>query len=240
MKYIETPRLRVLVSYPEPLLAMGLAAALGQQARLEVQMPGAEGARAACAQADVVVTDYEGGLALAREAMRASLRCRILVMTLYDREQDVRAALESGVHGYLLLGCSVEELVLGVRTLGAGNRYLPLGVAQKMADSLARESLTARETDVLRLVALGQCNKSIARDLAITVGTVKGHLRAIFGKLDAARRTEAVGIAIRRGLIDEPMRSYPVLVRSRPAPARSQPSANHADVKRISSALERC
>ena len=106
-----------------------------------------------------------------------------------------------------------------MKRLGTGNRYLSLDVAQKMADSPARESLTARESDVLRLVALGQCNKSIARDLDITVGTVKGQLRAIF-KLDAASRTEAVGIAIRRGLIDEPMRSCPVLTPSRPAPAR--------------------
>lgn len=219
-KDIEPTRLRVLVSYPEPLLAMGLAAALGQQARLEVMMPGTDGVTSACERADVVVTDHAGGLSLAREVMRARWRCRIMVMTIHDREQDVRAAMEAGVHGYLPLGCSVEELVAGVKTLGTGNRYLSLGVAQKMADSLARESLTARETDVLHLVALGQCNKSIARDLDITVGTVKGHLRAIFGKLDAARRTQAVGIAIRRGLIDAPLRLGPVMVRSRPAPAR--------------------
>ena len=94
-----------------------------------------------------------------------------------------------------------------------------------MADSPARESLTARESDVLRLVALGQCNKSIARDLDITVGTVKGHPRAIF-KLDAVSPTEAIGIAIRRGLIDEPMRSCPVLTPSRPAPASNRAATN--------------
>jgi DNA-binding NarL/FixJ family response regulator len=219
MKDIDAPRWRILVSYPEPLLAMGLAAALRQQPEFEVLMSGADGQSAAGAQADVVVTDYQSGLALAK-TMHASRRRRVMVMTIYDREHDVRAAMEAGVHGYLLVGCSVDELVMAVKTLGRGNRYLSLDVAQKMADSLTRESLTTRETDVLRLVALGQSNKSIARDLEITVGTVKGHLRAIFGKLDAASRTEAVGIAIRRGTIDEPMRSYPVLMRSRPAPAR--------------------
>jgi DNA-binding NarL/FixJ family response regulator len=218
MKDIDTRRLRVLVSCPEPLLAMGIAAALDQQASLEVMVSDADDGTAALAQADVVVTDYPGGLSVAREAMRGPRRCRTLVMTMYDREQDVKAAMEAGVHGYLLVGCSVEELVAAVKRLGAGHRYLSVDVAQKMADSLARESLTARETDVLRLVALGQCNKSIARDLDITVGTVKGHLRAIFGKLDAARRTEAVGIAIRRGLIDQPMRSFPTF----PAPARER------------------
>ena len=89
-------------------------------------------------------------------------------------------------------------------------------MAQKMADSLTRDALTARESDVLHLLALGHCNKSIARDLAITVGTVKGHLRAIFSKLQASSRTEAVGIAARRGLVDAPNRHGSA--RERPAP----------------------
>jgi DNA-binding NarL/FixJ family response regulator len=220
MNDVDMPRLRILVSYPEPLLALGLAAALGQQAHFDVLAPPTDGGPSAWARADVVVTDYQRGLSFAREALRGALRCRILVMTHYDREQDVRAAMEAGVHGYLLLGCSIEELVRGVERVGTGNRYLSLEVAQKMADSLGRESLTTRETDVLRLLAVGQCNKSIARDLEITVGTVKGHVRAIFGKLDAGSRTEAVGIAIRRGLIGEPMRSHRIPRGSRPAFAR--------------------
>jgi len=138
-------------------------------------------------------------------------------MTMYNREHDVKAAMEAGVHGYLLQGCSIEEFATGVSVLAGGGRYFCLEVAQRIADSLTREPLTPRETDVLRLLALGQCNKSIARQLEITVGTVKGHLRAIFDKLQAGSRTEAVGIAARRGLISEPMRSHPVLVHSRPA-----------------------
>ena len=78
-----------------------------------------------------------------------------MVMTMHDREHHVRAAMEAGVHGYLLLSSSPEELAMGVRTLGRGGRYLSLDVAQKMADSLARQSLPVRETDVLRLLALG-------------------------------------------------------------------------------------
>lgn len=193
---------RILVAHPEPLFAIGVAAALRQQSEFEV-LPSAGGlALPSECEADIVVTDYEGGLSLVGDAAwRGLMRCRVLVMTPFDREHDVRAAMEAGVHGYLLLSCSLEELARAASTLARGDRYLSLEVAQKMADSLTRDALTARETDVLQLLALGHCNKSIARDLAITVGTVKGHLRAIFGKLQASSRTEAVGIAARRGLI---------------------------------------
>lgn len=214
------PPLRVLVSHPEPLLAMGLVAALREQAAVEVAMTGIRGP-AAEAWPNVVVTDYRGGLALAQEGQR---RSAVMVMTSYNREQDIKAAMEAGVHGYLLQGCSIEELATGVNVLARGGRYFCRDVAQRIADSLMREPLTPRESDVLRLLALGQCNKSIARRLEITVGTVKGHLRAIYAKLEAGSRTEAVGIAARRGLISEPMRSHPVLVHSRPGrwtPSRS-------------------
>jgi len=200
------PPLRVLVSHPEPLLAVGLVAALREQEGVEVSMashaePSAEAWR------DVVVTDYFGGLALAQgAARRAQSRSAIMIMTMCNREQDIKAAMEAGVDGYLLHGCSIEELAAGVGVLGKGGRYFCMEVAQRIADSLTREPLTRRETDVLRLLALGHCNKSIARQLELTVGTVKGYLRAIFDKLQAHSRTEAVGIATLRGLIGEPMR----------------------------------
>ena len=209
------PPLRVLVSHPEPLLAIGLVAALREQDGFEVSMAGSHAGSSAEAWRDVVVTDYRGGLALARGAARgAQRRSAIMIMTMCNREQDVKAAVEAGVHGYLLHGCSIEELATGVGVLGSGGRYFCTEVVQRIADSLTREPLTRRETEVLRLLALGQCNKSIARELEITVGTVKSYLRAIFDKLQAGSRTEAVGIATRRGLIDEPMRSPPVQVRS--------------------------
>jgi two-component system NarL family response regulator len=217
---IEPSRQRILVAHPEPLLAIGVAAALRQAPGFEVmQSAGGAGLPPAC-DADIVVTDYEGGLSLVRDASRrGGVHCRVLVMTAFDREHDVRAAMEAGVHGYLLLSCSLEELARAARTLAQGDRYLSFEVAQKMADSLTRDALTARESDVLQLLALGQCNKSIARDLAITVGTVKGHLRAIFSKLQAGSRIEAVGIAARRGLVDAPTRHGPARVR--PAPVFS-------------------
>jgi DNA-binding NarL/FixJ family response regulator len=200
-----TTPLNVLVTHPEPLLAVGLAAALRQQ--LDIKVFGHHDLEPGGEHMDVIVTDHSTALRLAGGAhsdplSRAHTPTRVMVVTSSDREQDVRLALQSGVHGYLLLGCPIDELVAAVRALGRGSRYLCTAVAHRMAESLTRQSLTARESEVLRLVALGQCNKVIARTLDIAIGTVKAHLTAIMGKLDAQSRTQAASIAAQRGLVD--------------------------------------
>jgi DNA-binding NarL/FixJ family response regulator len=195
----------VLVMHAEPLLAVGLAAALRQFPGFSVQVHGDDGLPADAI--DVIVADYQDGVHLASaQDMRANglKSARVLVMTSHDREHEVRLALEAGVHGYLLLGCPIQELIAGVSALGRGSRYLCLAVAQRMAESLTREALTPREADVLRLLVRGQCNKAIAKQLDIAVGTVKAHVKAIMGKLDASSRTQAASVAAQRGLIDEP------------------------------------
>jgi DNA-binding NarL/FixJ family response regulator len=194
----------VLVMHAEPLIAVGLASALRQVSGFSVQMHGGDGLPAQ--PVDVIVADYQDGLQLvSAPGMRPpNLKsARVMVLTAHDREHEVRQALEAGVHGYLLLGCPIQELIAGVYALGRGSRYLCLAVAQRMAESLTREALTPREADVLRLLVRGQCNKSIAKQLDIAVGTVKAHVKAIMGKLDASSRTQAASVAAQRGLIDE-------------------------------------
>lgn len=196
-------RIQVLVAHPDPLLALGLAAALGQARGIDVLCPHASGPAPA---ADVVLTDYPGGLALAPQcsAVGAGRRpARILVLAAQEREQEVRTALERGVHGYLMAGSRVEEVVEGVRALAQGQRYLSPAAAQRMADSLTREHLTGREADVLGLLVQGCCNKTIARQLEIAVGTVKAHVKGIMSKLHASSRTQAVSIAVVRGLVPD-------------------------------------
>jgi len=184
-------RVRVLVDHADPLVSAGLLAMLGREPEFDVR------GSAVGEPVEVVVTDYAGGV------RRAARGPRVLIVTPNDREHEIRIALESGVHGYLLLGRPVDELTEAVRTLGRGLRYLGLEVSQRMADSLTREQLTGRETQVLRLLARGLCNKSIAQQLDIGLGTVKAHVRGILAKLEASSRTEVVSIAVQRGLIEE-------------------------------------
>jgi DNA-binding NarL/FixJ family response regulator len=182
----------------------------------------------------VLVTDYQLGLQFAgelalrpRQAVQPALR--ILVMTGRDREHEVRFALEQGVHGYLPVGCTLQELSAAVLALGRGSRYLSVTAATRMADSLGRESLTQREAEVLGLLACGECNKSIARRLDIAIGTVKAHVKSIMDKLDADSRTQAVSIANERGLV-EVARASPPPSLTRSLWSAAMPAATRRDL----------
>lgn len=199
--------IRVLVQHPDPLLCVGVVAALRRERDIEALQED-DVRRPAAWPVDVVITDYHDALRLAAPGQRALRQlegARIVALSTQGREADIRAAIEAGVHGYLLLGGPLGELVDGVRAAARGQRYLGLTVAQRMADSLTRATLTSRETEVLRLVAAGESNKTIARRLEIELGTVKSHMGAIMGKLGATSRTHAAAIALARGLAGEPV-----------------------------------
>ena len=200
-------RLSVLVMHADPIVCAGVVAALRQYPVFDVSVrrtdePGDDGPRV-----DVAITDYDNAMLLTDRGLRAThgrlADARILALTANDREADIRRAIRNGIHGYLVLGGSLDELVDAVGAVGMGVRYLCPIVAQRMADSLAGETLTQRENEVLRLVATGQSNKAIARQLTIELGTVKSHVSAIMTKLGAISRTQAASIAVTRGLVDE-------------------------------------
>jgi DNA-binding NarL/FixJ family response regulator len=186
----------VHVVHADPAMNAGLYAILTAQHEWQVsnetQEPGAG------ALARVLVADYASGVTLARQSdgQRA-----VLIVSQFDKEWEVRSAMDSGVQGYLHQSCSAEELARAVRQLLRGIRYLSEAVSRSVAASLGRASLTERETDVLQLLAEGCCNKLIARRLGIGVGTVKTHVKGVMSKLDATARTHAVVVAAARGLI---------------------------------------
>jgi DNA-binding NarL/FixJ family response regulator len=197
-------RYGVLVMHQDPLLRAGLVSALRQHGPFDVHVEGSDSMAAEPGPIDVVIADYPNAMQLANPAARAArgqlAAARILTLTSHDREADIRRAIEAGVHGYLLVGGSIDELTEGVMMVANGMRYLCRSVAQRMADSLSRATLTSREIEVLELVVSGESNKAIARQLNIEVGTVKSHVSAIMAKLGAASRTQAAGIAAARGL----------------------------------------
>ena len=190
----------VHIIHTDPVMTAGLHAILAdrQEWRVSTHPSQPEAQQAA----RVLVADYDTGLALARQPEHAGLRRRsVLIVTQLDKEWEVRLALDAGVHGYVLQSCSQDELLEAVASLAQGQRYLSESVTRSVADSLSRETLTGRETDVLQLLAEGCCNKSIARRLGIGVGTVKTHVKGVMSKLDATARTHAVVVATQRGLI---------------------------------------
>jgi DNA-binding NarL/FixJ family response regulator len=156
---------------------------------------------------DVLLLDLrmpkKDGLQVITELMARRVgNSRVIVMTTYESEEDIRRALKAGAKGYLVKGTAPQQIREAVRTVAAGKSLLPPSVAAKLADSMARPELSQREGQVLKFMANGRSNKEIGQTLYISENTVKAHVRSILTKLDAMGRTEAIAIAIKRGLIN--------------------------------------
>jgi two-component system, NarL family, response regulator len=132
----------------------------------------------------------------------------VVVLTTYDGDEDIYRALQAGAQAYLLKDTPRAELLEAIRAVARGQKRLPPEVAARLMERMSAEALTDREVDVLRLLARGRSNKAIGGELGISEGTVKFHVNNILGKLGADDRTQAVTIALQRGIIhlDEPLR----------------------------------
>jgi two-component system NarL family response regulator len=156
-------------------------------------------------QPDVALMDLKmpdmGGVEAIR-AIRADFpHARIVVLSTYEGNEDIYRAMQAGAVTYLLKNTRSEKMIGVIREVAAGRRPLSPEVAQKLTDRMFETALTSREIEVLQLVARGMRNKEIAAALKITEETAQSHVRNILAKLSVHDRTEAVAIAIRRGII---------------------------------------
>src|SRR5712671_1352 len=142
------------------------------------------------------------GFELIKKIKDKSPNARIIVLSSHEGDVDIQRALEAGAQGYVAKGVVRDELLETIRSVHAGKRRLPAAVAQKLAEHMADEPISPRELEVLSLMAAGKRNKEIAGELSIAEDTVKMHVRNILSKLQVSDRTEAVTIALRRGIID--------------------------------------
>ena len=126
---------------------------------------------------------------------------KIIVLSTYQGDQDIYRALEAGAVTYLLKDMLGESMTKVIRGVAEGKRPIPSEVAQRLTDRMLQPSLTAREIDVLRLIARGLRNKEIAADLGISEETAQGHVKSILSKLAVHDRTAAVAVGIRRGFV---------------------------------------
>ena len=202
-------RIRILVADDHPVVRAGLAAVLVQQADLQLVAEAENGERAVALfrehQPDVCLMDLRMPVMDGVEAIRTITAefpaGRILALTTYEGDADIRRALEAGARGYLLKDMLLTEVIGAIRTVHSGNRVIPTAVAARLAEFPERSDLTERELEVLQLVARGLSNKEVARAIGRTDETVKIHLKNTFAKLGVADRTEAVTVALTRGLI---------------------------------------
>ena len=201
--------IRVLVVDDHILLRQGITGILAPEADIELVGEAGNGEEAVekfeQLRPDVTLMDLQmpvlsGIDAIARITAKAS-NARIVVLTTYRGDVQAVRALKAGARGYLLKSSLIDELLTAIRTVHAGQRYIPADVAQEIAIHAAEDPLSPREIDILALVATGKANKVVARELDVSEQTVKAHLRTIFQKLGVQDRTQAVTTALRRGII---------------------------------------
>lgn len=202
-------RVRVLVADDHPVVRSGLAAVLTQEPDLLLVAQAENGERAVALyrehRPDVVLMDLRMPVMNGVEAIGTITRefpgARILALTTYEGDADIRRALDAGARGYLLKDMLLTDVITAIRTVRRGERVIPIPVAARLAEYPERSSLTGRELEVLELVARGLSNKEVADAIGRTDETVKIHLKNIFAKLNVDDRTGAVTVALSRGLI---------------------------------------
>ncbi|MDG4865595.1 response regulator transcription factor [Streptomyces sp. T-3] len=205
--------IRLLLADDHPVVRHGLRAVLDTEADFEVVAETASAEQAielaAGGEVDVVLMDLQfgpgrmhGAEATAAIVGRAG-GPRVLVLTTYDTDADILAAVEAGASGYLLKDAPPEELAAAVRTAAAGQSALAPAIAHRLMDRMRDpgEALSLRELEVLRLVADGLSNLQISKALFLSQATVKSHLVHVFAKLGVDSRTAAVAAATARGML---------------------------------------
>lgn len=201
---------RLLLADDHPVVRAGLRAVLDTEPDFTVVAEAATAERAVelAPGVDVVLMDLQFGAGMHGSEATAAITARpdaprVLVLTTYDTDADILAAVEAGASGYLLKDAPPEELAAAVRTAAAGRSALAPAVAHRLMDRMRTpsEALTKRELEVLQLVGEGLSNQQISKRLFLSQATVKSHLVHVYAKLGVVSRTAAVAAATARRLI---------------------------------------
>ncbi|MBL9191457.1 MAG: response regulator transcription factor [Opitutaceae bacterium] len=206
---MKTQRIRILVVDDHFMVRVGLNSALASESDLQVVGEARDGAEAIAEHArlrpDVVLMDGIlpdlHGIEVTRRICLSHPEARVILVSINDTAEDVHRAMEAGACGYIPKSCEKDTIVRAIRAVADGEHFLLPNLARKLADRKSRVGLSARESEVLRLIAQGKANKQIAASLGLSEATVKTHIAHIFSKLDAPDRTRAVTVAMERGLL---------------------------------------
>jgi DNA-binding NarL/FixJ family response regulator len=206
----DTPVVRILAVDDHPLLREGIAALIANEPDMQLVAEASNGREAIDqfrkVQPDVTLMDVQmpdmsgidALIAIREEAPKA----KVIVLTTYGGDALAMRAIKAGAQAYVLKGLVRKDLLETIRAVNRGQKRIHPDVAIELAQHTGEGTLTAREIEVLSLVAAGNSNKRIAAYLSITEDTAKGHLKSILAKLGATDRTRAVTLALKRGIIE--------------------------------------
>ena len=204
-----TAPLKIMVVDDHYLVRMGLASIIAVEPDMTVCAEASSGEQAQALfrthRPDVTLMDLRlpgmNGADTIQAIRREVPDARFVMLSTYVCDEEIYGALQAGAMAYLVKSVQRDELTTAIRKAAAGQRHIPAEVAARLADRVAGSQLSAREIEVLRLLVSGRRNREVATALDITEGTVKLHVSSILGKLGAEDRTEAVTIALQRGIV---------------------------------------
>ena len=201
--------MRILVADDHPIVRQGLVAILQDQADMDVIAEADNGRQAIDLfrkhQPDITIIDLQmpeiSGVE-AIEAIRTEFpKACIIMLTIYDTDEDIYQGLRAGAKAYLLKDTPCREILEVIRLVGSGQRYVPANVGNKLAAHMERPDLSDREREVVELMTQGKSNKAIAKALDVSENTVKYHVTNLMAKLGVRDRTHAVVVALKQGIV---------------------------------------
>ena len=206
----KSTNIRVLIVDDHSIVRQGLTTIINRDPEMTVIAQAEDGQQAIALfreyQPDVTLMDLRMPQMAGVEAITAIcaefIAARIVVLTTYDGDEDIYRGLQAGAKGYLLKDAKPNELLSAIRTIHRGQQYIPPEVGAKLVQRMSNPELSERELDVLRLMAQGMSNLEISTTLSIGESTVKSHVNRIFSKLGVSDRTQAVIIAVKRGIVN--------------------------------------
>jgi DNA-binding NarL/FixJ family response regulator len=201
--------IRILVADDHPVVAQGLVALLECEADITVVGQAHDGCQAVELfhqhQPDVTLMDLRmpqmDGVAAITAICTLVDDARIIVLTTYDSDEDIYRGLRAGAKGYLLKDAEPDELLVAIRRVHSGKKYIPPDIGAKLAERMSNPQLSDRELEVLRLMVAGKSTQEISTALSIAESTVKYHVNNILSKLGVSDRTQAIVAALKRGIV---------------------------------------
>ena len=205
----EKRAIRILIVDDHPVVQAGLSSMLATHEEVEVIGSASSGDEALMMvqqdMPDILLLDLRmpgmNGIDTLHALKEMKASAKAIILTSFETDENIYRAVQAGAQGYLLKNTSQHQMLEAIAIVHAGKRYIPSQIAARLAERMLRSNLTARESEILEMLAKGLTNKQIGSALTISENTVRNHVNSIMEKLEVSDRTEAVAVAIQQGII---------------------------------------